>query len=290
MRVIHPFERPRRIERSETDTDDQPGDGIGAVPTGFREIDTALGNGLQPGTLTVIAGFTGSGVTGLATHIAKQLVTEVGAAANIMSLDTTRDRLEHRIRAATDPPAETSFVVGRRELYEGRMRIYGTHTRQPRAILQNLTLELWTSEPRANLIVIDSLNMVGVDGDDLSFPRSPKTHSAVMVDFCRHLKGIALDENIAIIATTTFAVKAGIGMERTDWVEHLPSVGPITAAADNVLLLYRPDMWDYSTPRAGEIDLVLAKGAREPKHCFAAHQIGRGIFKDFPSSPQSDPK
>ncbi|QZA06491.1 DnaB-like helicase C-terminal domain-containing protein [Mycolicibacter heraklionensis] len=99
--------------------DDQPSSSIGPVPTGFREIDAALDGGLQPGSLTVIAGYTGSGVTALATHIAAQLV----------------------------------------------------------------------------------------------FPRSSKTHSPVMVDFCRHLKGIALDENIAVVATTTFTLATGVGIE-----------------------------------------------------------------------------
>lgn len=266
--------------------DDQPGSQIGPIPTGFRDIDAALDGGLQPGSLTVIAGHTGSGVTALATHVATQLVTLGDGAANIHSLDCPVYRLDLRIRTITVPPADQSYDDNRRDLYGGRLRILGGHDRKPWDILRNLTLDLWTSKPRANLIVVDSLNMVGVVGDDLAFPRSPKTHSPVMIDFCRHLKGLALDENIAIIATTTFGVDARTGTEPDQWIQHLPAVGPAAVAADNVLLLYRPDRWDRRTPRAGEVDFVLAKGSFSPKLCTVGHQITRGKFIDFPIGPQ----
>ncbi|MGV0627341.1 DnaB-like helicase C-terminal domain-containing protein [Mycolicibacter minnesotensis] len=68
--------------------EDQQSSWIGPVPTGFSEIDTALDGGLQPGSLTVIAGYTGTGVTALATHVATQLITLRNGAANIVSLDT----------------------------------------------------------------------------------------------------------------------------------------------------------------------------------------------------------
>ncbi|MCV7383922.1 RAD55 family ATPase [Mycolicibacter longobardus] len=271
-------------------TNDHDSDRIEPVPTGFREIDAALGGGLQPGSLTIIAGHTGSGVTALATHIAKRLVTDTDTAANILAFGTTLDQLERRIRADSDPPAERSFIAGQRELHGGRLRISETHDREPGDILRRLSIELWTSEPRASLIVVDSLNMVGVVSDDLDFPRSPKIHSPTMSDFCRHLKGVALEENIAVIATTTFAVSAGVGMEPGDWIEHLPSVGPAAVAADNVLLLYRPDRWDRHTPREGEVDVVLAKGAAAPKTCTAEHQLTRGKFADFPINPRHDPQ
>lgn len=259
---------------------------IGPVPTGFSEIDAALDGGLQPGSLTVIAGYTGTGVTALATHIATQLATLRNGAANIASLDTPVYQLDLRIRTISVPPAEQSYADKRRELYAGRLRISGGRERMPKAIFENLSVELWTSEPRASLIVVDSLNMVGVVSDDLAFPRSPKTHSPVMVDFCRHLKGIAIDESIAVIATTTFAAAADVGMESRDWVDHLPAVGPAAVAADNVLLLYRPDRWDRQTPREGEVDLVLAKGAAMPKTYTVGHQLARGKFVDLPISPR----
>lgn len=271
---------PRMCARQEV----QQSSPIGPIPTGFREIDTALAGGLQPGSLTVIAGYTGSGVTAFATHIARQLVTDRGGAANIESLDIPLYRLDQRIRKVSVPPAGQSYAQGRRELFDGRLRICGGRNRKWRAILESLSIELWTSEPRASLVVVDSLNMLGVVSDDLDFPRSPKMHSPAMVDFCRHLKGIAIDEKIAVVATTTFAVTANAGTQRADWIGHLAAIGPAAVAADNVLLLYRPDRWNSETPRGGEVDLVMAKGTVMPKAYTVGHQLSRGKFVDFPIS------
>lgn len=69
-----------------------------------------------------------------------------------------------------------------------------------------------------------------------------------------------------------------------------PAIGrPRRSRADNVVLLYRPDMWDGQTPREGEVDLVLAKGAVIPKRYTVGHQLVRGKFIDLPIDPMPQP-
>jgi replicative DNA helicase len=111
------------------------------------------------------------------------------------------------------------------------------------------------------LVVVDSLHMVTAR-QDLPYENRERE----VAEVTRRLKRLALDSNIAIVATAQLSFNPGPRQPvmPPPSLADLRDSGTIAHVADNVLLIYRPDAWDRDDPRAGEADFILAKHRHGP--------------------------
>ena len=232
--------------------------------TGIVELDDLLHGGLRKGTVTVVAGHAGAGHSHLALQIAR-ISAGAGWGANVFALGTSVEDVWRRtlsghlaIKETAIPDTETEQIATTvsKEL-GGRFRVSAVSERHVHDVLFTLSIAECT-----DLVVIDPLNLVGVVADDLVFPPSPELDSRETADFLRHLKVFALDHRKAVVVVVDLpTMSASAGRNSSEGlVVHLAAVGPAAQIADTVFMVYRSDLWDGFDPRAGEVDIVVAKG------------------------------
>lgn len=213
------------------------------TPTGFSKIDKKMG-GLQAGELTIIAGETSQGKTSFALSISKNAahygdkvaifsleMTSIQLAARIMSiesgipvrdilysqLDTTRwQQLDKSISKIYDLPI---FIDERATSNIDRII----------ASIRHLVLKYGIRGVVLDYLQILNVNMKGANKEQQT------------ADVARRLKNLAKDLNIWIIALSQ--LNRG-GNSHIPTVNRMRDSGQIEEAADNVWLVYRPEVYD----------------------------------------------
>ncbi|MFZ2242136.1 MAG: DnaB-like helicase C-terminal domain-containing protein [Gordonia amarae] len=264
----------------------------GAIPTGFRELDEALRGGLHCGSLTVIASHAGVGSSTLALGIARNAAVSQGVVTNYLSLDSTARGVTRRVVSAeagvklseletmdVDPRDTEKLSVATNLVSAAPLTIGRVKDRASDAVLALIENDTWGYG--ATLTVLDPLNFLGTGTVLSNCETSPELQSNVMADFGRRLKMIAVDNEIAVILVVSVPLVTAPPAESGDWAEDFYALGPVAQAADNVLLLYRPDRWDREDPRGGEADILVAKGLGFPWTFTVATQLHLARFVDL---------
>ena len=238
------------------------------VPTGFADLDDAIGS-LRPGTLTVIGARPAVGKTALAMTIADHIASRCGLAGLFSSLEMSPAELMHRRIAAT---AKVSMdALTKHQLSERDWdRISAAHDRlasspmvvdgKEGASLSHIRAQLRSlargdNPPR--WAVIDQLGLMDAG--------RAENRQVAVAGLSRGLKNLAREFGIPVL----LLVQINRGPEqRTDKVpvmSDLRESGQIEADADIVLLLHREDYYERESPRAGEVDVIVAKNRQGPQ-------------------------
>ena len=228
---------------------------VQTIRSGFPSLDKSLGGGFRRGDLVVVGGDVGSGKSALALAIALR------AAADVPVLFFTGEMLPDRVH-------ERALAI------EGRARLddlrAGTLSDEARAAVGIAAIRLRdrmpmveripgggtaavgsivAGTPEATLVVIDGLQGVATGVR----PLAEDLAAAV-----RELKGLALDHDVAILAT---AQLPGL-VDRADRRPALDDFGALNDVkhhADVVLGLYREELYDPARDIAGATELLVRK-------------------------------
>ena len=245
--------------------------------TGYSDLDDATG-GLRPGTLTVVGARPGVGKSVLAGCIADHVGTRLGLPVLFASLEMTAAELMHRriaARALVPLDAITKGKLTERDwdrISDAREGLTGsaiTVDDEAGVSLGHVAARLRGMErdgTPARLVVIDYLGL-------LKEPKAENRQVAV-AQLARECKNLARRYSVPLLLLVQVKREAESRAGKVPLMSDLRESGEIEAAADIVLLLHREDAYEMESPRAGEVDLIVAKNRQGPRCTITAQFQG----------------
>jgi replicative DNA helicase len=234
--------------------------------TDWRAVD-ALTGGLDPGTLTIVAGRPAMGKTAFALHLASSVALRESpgpGAVLFVSLEMTRAELVERLvaqvgrvdsahlRAGTlddeDWPRFTSGTVrlkdaplfiddsARMTLLELRARARRQHRTTPLA-----------------LVVVDYLQLMHAPG------RRDRNREREIAEISSGLKALAKELQVPVVALSQLNRALEQRQDRRPILADLRESGAIEQDADVVAFVYRDEVYYEDSPDRGVAEIIIAK-------------------------------
>ena len=242
------------------------------LTTGIRDLDDGL-CGFAPGELVLIAARPGVGKSVLAAGIAAHVTQDLGLPVLLCSLEMSAEEITTRLISASARVPLWNLL--RRQIADAEWpRIAKAADRisdsplviddTPGASLAHIRsrLRALARTSPARMLVVDYLGL-------LDAPKA-ENRQVVVAGLSRGLKLIAREFGIPVVA----AAQLNRGPEqRTDkrpQLSDLRESGAQEQDADIVILLHREDAYNRESPRAGEIDLDVAKQRQGPQFTVTA--------------------
>lgn len=226
------------------------------IASGFPSLDRVLGGGFRRGDLVVLGGDVGSGKSALALAMAIRAKQE-GHGVAFLSGEMTIERILERSlaiegRVTIDDLRQGSLDdLARANVGAAAVRLRDGMPRLDRIPADGVTelpdvLDVrWGLE----LLVLDSLQSLGHG------PRSTDEELAATV---RALKALALDMNVAVLATAQLPALAP-RPDRRPQLDDFGALGAVKHHADVVLGLFREEMYDGTRGIEGATELLVRK-------------------------------
>lgn len=236
------------------------------LPTGLPDLDAILR--IAASSFTVIAARPAVGKTSVALNLAIEAAIETGQPAVFFSLEMSRQEL--MLRAISR--------LGRIEfghLTTGRLTDDDWHRlAQARGLLADLPLIIddtpghTMGSIRAALRQVTRLKtpcMAVVDYLQLvSSPGRSENRQQEVAAFSRGFKLLARETGIPLVALAQLNRGPEHRMDKRPALSDLRESGQIEQDADNVVLIHRDDAYEKESPRAGEMDFIIAKQRNGP--------------------------
>lgn len=236
------------------------------LPTGLVELDRLIG-GLGRGRLTTIAGRPGMGKTSLATNAA-ETIASVGGPVAIFSLEMPRWQLATRIACGRSnlsvfkaihgflSPGERSLLVAANDGI-ARLPIWIDDT-------AGLTLCQLRSKSRLAaamaghqlaLIVIDYVQLMCGDA---------ATREREVAEITAGCKRLAKEMNCAVLMLAQLNRAIEKEKDKRPRLSDLRESGAIEQDSDDVIFVYRDEMYDPNSEDRGLAELIVAKQRNGP--------------------------
>lgn len=276
--------------------------GEAGLPTLLGPLDAALGGGLKPGQLVVVAGGTGMGKTSLATQMAlgsaRSLATR-GSDGSILIFSFEMQEQEIYLRLVSQVADVTGsyrpprgWTSTDRPLAEAAVQEIAT---LPIVVLDRVvptvesivaTVERYAAiRGRVDLVVVDHLHLLGAP--QVANP------TAALAHITRSLKSLAQRMGFPVVALSQINREHVRRDNPQPNLSDLRQSGSIEQDADVVLFVHRPGY--YGTPGALEgsdqgpqtAELIIAKHRAGRTGTLAASWLGHRTMFVLPSEPQS---
>lgn len=286
---LHPTEQwedllEPAIERMDAAAEGRPS--AFGLATGFGDLDEVT-SGLAAGSLTVIASRAAVGRSTLLRDIVRHAAIRNRLRSLLFCFDQSREQIAPLILSAEAIIRPMGMRSGRMtddewirmarrttEIAESPLLLNTTPAADLDAICTHVA-ELHQSEP-LHLVAIDPLNMIDAGLD----PSASREREISRIS--RRLKILALELNVPIVVTAELGRTVEARTDKQPELGDLRDSDTLSQVADNVLLLHRPDAYDWGHPRAGEADLLLVKHRDgRPVTITVAHQLHYGRFVDL---------
>lgn len=226
--------------------------------TGFADLDRALG-GLRPGNLALIAARPAMGKTSLAMQIAanvaadravvvfSQEMADTELADRLIALKGNVD-LAKVIRGGMNEDEHSRFNVGVMSLRD--MPLYvDDEPAQRISDIRAKTMKV-RRQREIGLVVVDYLQLMTGDGAN---------RNAEIEQISRGLKALAKELACPVIALSQLSRKCEERPNKRPMLSDLRDSGAIEQDADIVLMIYRDDVYNPSSPDAGTAEILIRK-------------------------------
>lgn len=238
------------------------------VPLPHRDLQELLG-GLRPGQMVVVAGRPGMGKTTVMLDMARHTAIRHQMTTVLVSLEMDRHELTHRIMAAEARVPLHALI--NKSLTDDDWKRIGQVTGEigsaPLHIVQRaegtvegvgaLLESLRRAGTPARLLLVDYLQL-------MTLRRRSENRQQEVSEISRRLKILAQKYELPIVVGAQLNRGPEQRMDRKPMVADLRESGSIEQDADVVLLLYREDLYEKESPRAGELDLIVGKHRNGP--------------------------
>ncbi|MET3477010.1 DnaB-like helicase C-terminal domain-containing protein [Variovorax atrisoli] len=240
---------------------------VTGVRTGFLDLDRII-NGLQPGTLTLLAGRPLTGKTGFALEIARHVATVEGLPVLLHSPATSASQLIERIfssmakipvshlRAGRMSDGEwASFTEAAERLHKASMYICDEQTISISELQEEVRRQakLWGG---VGVVIVDSIqHLLGKKSDDPG-------------EICKELRRLARELNCPVFATSALPRTVDMRPDRRPRLSDLNEIADVGSHPDTILLAYRerlhapehisPDVLEIIVARQRESSLTAA--------------------------------
>jgi replicative DNA helicase len=264
----------------------------GCVSTGLTDLDAILG-GHHPGQLIVVGARPGVGKTVLTMDFiraAASVANKNGVPSMIFTLEMSKEEIIGRIVSA-ECRVDLTRITNRtcddhdRRKVEARIE----RLRQTPIIIDdtpNMTLAGIRSASRravqkqgVGLIAVDYLQL-------MTGAKRSESRQQDVADISRGLKLLARELEIPVIACSQLNRSSESRSDKRPAMSDLRESGAVEQDADVVLLLHREDYHDKESPRAGEVDIIVAKnrfGPMDTVTCSAQLHNARIVDMAMPS-------
>lgn len=269
-------------------------DAVIGLSTGFVDLDK-ITSGLQPGELIIIAARPSMGKTALAMNIVEHVTLNLKKPVAVFSMEMSGSQLalrmigsvgrfdQHKLRTADFPDDDWSKVV----------EAVGTLNDAPLHIDDSAGLNPFEVRSRARrlhretkglgLIVVDYLQLM--TGSSKGREENRATEIA---EISRSLKGLAKELKIPIVALSQLNRSVESRTDKRPMMSDLRESGAIEQDADVILFIYREEVYDRNTPKAGIAEIIVAKQRNGPTGVFNLTFIGKHIkFANYASDNNS---
>ena len=245
------LDRLEQVEREGLD--------VSGLPTGLSDLDRKLG-GLQPSTLTVVAGRPGMGKSALAMNIASHVAANHGPVA-YFSLEMSPTEIAYRWlasqarvdstllrtgltnnRGGGDPNKSriwAALVKATSDLYQvplhadDRSRTVGDIRAKCRRLKRKNGLKL---------VVVDYMQLMH------STSRNRENRQQEIADISLNLKALARELDVPVIAVSQLNRALEARADKHPQLGDLRESGAIEQDADTVLMIYRDEYYNPNTP------------------------------------------
>ena len=238
------------------------GGSLSGVPTGFADLD-ALTNGLHPGQLVVIAARPGVGKSTMGLDIARACSIKHNMASVVFSLEMSKTEITMRLLSAEarvplhhmrtgamtdDEWTRLARCMGR--ISEAKMFIDDS----PNLTMMEIRAKARRLKQRhdVRLVIVDYLQL-------MSGNKKAESRQQEVSELSRSLKLLAKELEIPVIAMSQLNRGSEQRTDKKPQLSDLRESGAIEQDSDIVILLYREDMIEKESPRAGEADFIVAK-------------------------------
>lgn len=263
--VIVPFDAHMRLCIDETISRfEKYQEFSGALPTGYPNIDRALGGGLISGELIVLGSAPSMGKTALALNITENVAVRQELPVAFFSFGETGKQISYKLissisnieasklrRSAMTDADWTAYSKAIHRLEKKPIYLQDASSVSIRQIRQQLEQLVKFSGP-LGLIVVDSLQDVR--------PRMRSDNRAQdLGEIVRDLKVIAKQFNCPVLATVEVSRYLTLRADRRPVLSDILDSGSIEQTADRVLFLYRDVVYNKDTPDKNLAELNVAK-------------------------------
>lgn len=232
--------------------------------TGLRDWDD-LTAGFAPGTLNVVAARPAMGKTVVALKIARANAAK-GVPVLFLSLEMGPAEILTRIIAAeckipsnrlklNDPQLTEDDWAKIDQVMPSKLADWNFYLHSE----TSTTVEAFIAEMRSYqrkhpdlLVVIDYLQLMDAAG-------RYESRQVLVSAITRKLKAAALNLQIPIVLLAQLNRESESRADKRPVMADLRESGAVEQDADQVALLHREDVYDKETPRAGEMDIIVAK-------------------------------
>lgn len=240
-------------------------DGVSGIKTGINSWDRHTG-GLQPSDLIIISGETSQGKTALALSIAYNTAVNQNAKVAIFSLEMSELQLTSRlVSIETKIPSKqlmfSPLLTYEWEKFNSKLNnlndsaIYIDDCRSSNIDYIISGIKVAHMQHGIQVAIVDYLQLIK--------DTSKKTDESEIASNTRRLKNIAKELNITVILLSQ--------LKRSDKPEptigRLRGSGQIEEAADLVVMIWRPELFNISTyadspivDTVGTAEVIIAKG------------------------------
>lgn len=241
------------------------GEGMDGVPTGFADLDEILG-GLVPG-VHFLGGRPKHGKSTLAQNIAEYVALKLKKPVHIVILEMTKKQYAKRViasqgevdaqrmRRGTLDDADWSKVSSVVRNVRGAP-IFITKPGTTR--IEHICAQIRRQHAKTalGLAVLDYLQLVDI------VTAKGENYSVAVGRVTRALVNLAQELGIPILCLSQLSREAE--KEGRPKASHLRDSGAIEADAESVLIVYREEMSDPSTPNAGTIEVIVSTNRNGP--------------------------
>lgn len=281
--LIDPF--IDRLERG-----DQPG-----LPSPWLDLTGPTG-GLKPGQLAVVGARPGIGKTVFLANWAHHVAVKLGQPVLFVSLEMSHDEMVARLVAhdgkinlrslldanLSEDDWRCAAEVRKRYAEIGTLFIDDDpHAGLPQ--IREKLRRLRRNGTPARLVVVDYLQLMETSG-------KAESRQVEVSKISRGLKFIAKEFDVPVLVGSQLNRDVEKRTDKRPVPADLRESGSVEQDSDIVILLHREDAYEPESPRAGEIDLILAKNRNGPQTTVtAAAQMHYARIDDMAHIPNIPP-
>lgn len=240
------------------------------IPTGFRDLDEITG-GLHRGDLTILAARPSVGKTSLGLGIALN-VAEAGGLVLMSELEMSRDQLQlravalksgmdlHRLRLnhLGDDDERLRAVAEAFAWLDGLSMRVDDRAGQTTQQVRNRALRVRAEHGPISLLVVDYIQLMG----DTAKKNSNREQDVSAIG--RGLKALARELECPVLALSQLSRAVEGRTSHVPMLSDLRESGGLEQDADNVLFIYREELYDKETDKKGIAELHVAKQRQGP--------------------------
>ncbi|MFJ6215041.1 replicative DNA helicase [Streptomyces sp. NPDC092296] len=236
---------------------------IAALPLPYLDLEAMVQ--AEPGDLVIVAARPAMGKSVVLMDIARSVAIRHRMGAWVSSMEMSHPQLTERIIAAE--ARVHLHGLRNRDLSDGdRRRVDRAVARiagspllvddSPAVPLSQLRAKLRRAAARGEtprLLVADYLQIMRAE------TKAGTNRTGEVDSLARGLKELAQEFRMVVVAAAQLNRQVEMRQDKTPTLADLRESGSIEAEANSVVLLHRPDYYERESPRAGELDLIVAK-------------------------------